>query len=76
MILYGELKFFKSKALVSGDKSIELKIYAIANSGVDTNELQNLLLEPLQIELKRYEITGKDMGQTQDKGLPDLSIMG
>jgi hypothetical protein len=54
MKIKGELKSFKSKALVSLDKSIELKIYVIANdeNKVDVQELHNLLLKPLEVELK------------------------
>jgi hypothetical protein len=54
MKVKGELKSFKSKALVSQDKSIELKIYVIANdeNKVDVQELHNLLLKPLEIEIK------------------------
>jgi len=54
MKVKGELKSFRSKALVSLDKSIELKIYIIANdeNQVDVQELHNLLLKPLEIELR------------------------
>jgi hypothetical protein len=53
MKIKGELKSFKAKALVSLDKSIELKIYIIANdeNKVNVQELHNLLLKPLEIEL-------------------------
>lgn len=53
MKLQGELKSFKSKALVSGDKGIELKIYVNANTGVDTNKLHEFLLEPIEVEIKK-----------------------
>jgi hypothetical protein len=53
MKVKGELKSFKAKALISLDKSIELKIYVIANdeNKVDVQEFHNLLLKPLEIEI-------------------------
>ncbi len=66
MILYGELKQFKSKALVSGDKGIELKIYIIANN-INTNGLQDLLLKPLKVELA--EDAQNNNNSSQDTGL-------
>jgi hypothetical protein len=52
----GELKSFQAKALVSGDKSIELKVYLVANDNqVDIAELHDLLHKPLTIELKEIK---------------------
>jgi hypothetical protein len=49
--LKGELKSFKAKGLVSGDKGIELKIYAVLDKSVDVNELHAFLLEPIEVEV-------------------------
>lgn len=56
MKLHGELKSFKAKGLVSGDKGLEIKIYALLSDDVDVNNLRALLLKPLEIDLN--EIAG------------------
>lgn len=87
MKAYGELRSYKAKALVSGDKSIEVKIYIIANNfnKIDVNELQALLHEPLEVELNKsdkplieiiteaigHEAT-TDSNATQDPGRENL----
>lgn len=55
-----ELKDYKVKALVSGDKGLRLTIdINLENNELNLNELANLCHRALVIEVKEDEITGK-----------------
>ena len=76
MIAYGELKSYKGKALVSGDKGIELKLHIIAND-INANDIHALLHKPLKITIECLDETAtKDQRNPQDTKCEDLSIMG
>jgi len=55
MKLQGELKSFKAKGLVSGDRGLEIKLYVSLDESVDVNELRSFLLEPIEVEIRKHE---------------------
>ena len=71
MIAYGELKSYKGKALVSGDKGIELKLHIIAND-INANDIHVLLHKPLKITIECLDESTEHNRQEQDQGRSDL----
>ncbi len=57
MIIEGELKQYRVVALATGDKGLEIRLYAPSNEiyQVNMNELDNLMLKPLKITLEDME---------------------